>query len=181
MKTLSALVLFLLAGPALAGSWAEDKFGQWGTFDYDFDANQKPWKEIEAQLPPLPKPAGLRELDMGPAGGGHHYFVDVPSVTAASDGVVRYTVVIRTAGGAENVNFEGMRCATGEHKIYAFGHPDGSWSRNRYAAWQPVEARRDGSYQKELFFHYFCTVDGDADMKTIRRALERGGIRRGGD
>lgn len=179
MKRASLVLLMMGAGAAQAGGYLEDRF-KGPQFEYDFDANQKPWQEIQTQLPAMPKPDGLYEVEVG-GGRGHHYYVDPATISASNDGVVRYTLVIRTAGGAENVKFEGMRCEDGEIKLYAFGHRDGSWSRNKYADWAPIDARSDDSYQKELFFHYFCTVDGPADMKTIRRALDRGGIRRGGD
>lgn len=178
MKRVSLLVLFW-AGAAAAGGFVEDKFkGQ--QFEYDFDADQKPWQEIQAQLPAAPRADALHEFQVG-GGRGHRYFLDPASLSAAGDGVVRYTLVIRTAGGAENVTYEGMRCATGERKLYAFGHADGQWSRNKYARWAAIEARSDSSYQKELFFHYLCTVDGAGDLRAIRRAIERGGLRRGGD
>lgn len=179
MKRISGVLLALWAGGVVAGGIVEDRF-RGPQFEHDFEADEKPWEEIQAQLPAAPKAAALHEFKVG-GRSGHRYFLDLDALSAGADGVVRYTLVIRTAGGAENVSYEGMRCTTGERKLYAFGRPDGQWARNRYAGWTPIEARRDDSYQKELFFHYFCTVDGAADMKTIRRALGQGGIRRGGD
>lgn len=180
MKRVSVVLLSLWAGCACAGGIIEDRFKGGAQFEYDFDANQKPWEELQTQLPAAPKADALHEFQVGGAS-RHRFFLDPASLSAGGDGVVRYTVVVRTTGGAENVTFEGMRCVDGERKIYAFGRPDGSWSRNKYASWAPIEARSDSSYHKELFFHYFCTVDGAAEMKTIRRALDSGGIRRGGD
>jgi hypothetical protein len=165
-----ALLLLLGSGQALA------EF----SFEYDFDANQKPWQEMQAQLPAAPKAETLMPFDVGPAA-PHHYFLDRASVSAGSDGVVRYTVVVHTAGGAENVSYEGMRCDSGEQKIYAFGRPNGDWARNKYASWSPVQLRQANSYQRELYQHYFCTQDGPAEMKVIQRAMSSGGIRRGGD
>lgn len=166
------LLAMLLAGQAAAE--------EWGHFEYDFDADYKPWQEVESRLPAPPGPESLHEFDVG-GGRGHRFFLDTKSISAGADGVVRYTVVIRTAGGAENVSFEGMRCETGERKIYAFGHAGGEWSRNKRARWDNIDARNPFSYHKQLFFHYLCTVDGAGEMKTIRRAIERGGLRRGGD
>lgn len=160
---------------------AQSDFGlEWGGFEHDFDAENKPWQEIQSRLPAPYAPEQLHEFEVG-GGRGHHYFLDPASISAGEDGVVRYTLVIRTAGGASNVNFEGLRCDTGERKIYAFGRPNGTWSRNKYARWDPIDARSATSYQKELFFHYLCTVDGPGDLKVIQRALQQDGIRRGGD
>jgi hypothetical protein len=155
---------------------------EWGDFEYDFDADKKPWQEVQAQLPAYPKAEQLIPFEVS-SSTRHKHFIDGASLSAGEDGVVRYTVVVKTEGGAENVSFEGLRCATGERKLYAFGRADGqgggSWSRNRYARWELIQARLASSYQRELFFHYFCTVDGAGDMKVMRDALRRGGIRRG--
>ncbi len=172
MNKLSLAVLFFWTG--LAGA------AEWGQFEREFDAEAKPWQELQIQLPTAYKTDALHEFRVD-GGKGHRYFIDPESLTAGEDGVVRYTLVIRTAGGAENVNYEGLRCATGERKLYAFGRPDGQWSRNQSARWMPIDARGVGSYQKELFFHYLCTVDTVGDIKAIRNALRVGGIRRGGD
>lgn len=172
MTRLSLCVLLLWVGQAAAA--------EWGQFEYDFDADKRPWLEIQTQLPAAPKAETLRPFDVSSLN-NHRYFLDTASLSAGDDGVVRYTMVIRTAGGAENITFEGMRCDTGERKTYAFGRPGGEWSRNRYARWETIDARRETSYHRELFFHYFCTVDGPANMKVIRQAIERGGLRRGGD
>jgi hypothetical protein len=60
--------------------------------------------------------------------------------------VVRYTVVVKSPAGAETVSFEGMRCESGERKLYAFGRADGQgggeWSRNRYARWDVIKGRQ---------------------------------------
>lgn len=168
-KRLVLLVLTLSAGPAAA------EF----SFEYDFDANAKPWQEIQAKLPAVPKPENLVEITLDPVS-PHHYSVDRASVSVGGDKVVRYTMVIETVGGARNVSYEGMRCDTVEAKIYAFGREDGEWVRNKYADWQPIRFRVQNAYQAELFSHYFCAVGGAADIKDIRRALANGGINRDG-
>ncbi|HRH81183.1 MAG TPA: CNP1-like family protein [Thiobacillaceae bacterium] len=174
-STFPLLAILALLAPAAALSG-------WGDFEYDFDADKKPWQEVQAQLPAYPKAGHLIPFEVSSAS-RHKHFIDSTSLSAGEDGVVRYTVVVKTSGGAENVSFEGLRCTTGERKLYAFGRSDGKgggeWSRNRYARWEPIPARQAASYQRELFFHYFCTVDGPGDMQVIRRALGQGGIRRG--
>lgn len=153
-------------------TWAE-----WGQFDYDFDENAKPWQEVQAQLPAYPKEANLIPFVVSSAT-SNRYYVDYPSVSVGEDGVVRYTVVIRTQGGAENVSFEGMRCASGERKIYAFGRPNGEWSRNRYASWEGIKDRQATSYHRELFNSYYCAGGmGEPDLKRVQRLLKSGGYK----
>jgi hypothetical protein len=110
-------------------------------------------------------------------------FIDAASLSIGDDGVVRYTAIIRSPSGAETISFEGLRCETGERKLYAFGRPStntsgndaGSWSRNRYAKWEPIQARLAGGYHRELFFHYLCTVNTRRDLPTLLHLLKSGG------
>lgn len=170
MRLIAPILTLFLVAP----SWAIELV----TFESDFEEEVKPWNELQASLPGVPKEENLVRLDLGPAV-RNAYFVDKPSITPGSDGVVRYSILVRSAGGASTVNFEGMRCASGEWKLYAFGRPDGTWVRNKRANWAPIKDRELAGYHRELFYHYFCTVDGHGDMQVIQRALKSGGVRRG--
>lgn len=147
-------------------------------FEYDFDENAKPWKELQSQMPPYPKSGNLVEIPVG-GSSSNRFFVDPVSLSAGEDGVVRYGIVIKSPAGAQTVNYEGMRCATGERKIYAFGRSDpqtaGEWSRNRYAKWEPIQGRSHNDYRRILFHYYFCNVDGPAQLPFIQRMLKSGG------
>ncbi|MEW5787819.1 MAG: CNP1-like family protein [Pseudomonadota bacterium] len=173
-----------LSQPVLPATTSEatvwgSSYGLGKDLDRDFDENAKPWQEIQAQLPPYPKAENLVPFEVSAATGNRH-FVDFPSVTIGSDGAVRYSVVVRSPAGAETVSFEGMRCDSGERKLYAFGRSDGKgggeWSRNRYAKWDIIKDRQQTSYHRELFYHYFCTVDGKGDLKRIQHFLKTGGL-----
>lgn len=173
------LLLSLLALPALAADnpmiWGEN--ANWGQFEYEFDDTAK-WNEVQHQLPPYPKPENFIPITLG-ARSGNEFFVDYASVSAGADGVVRYGMVVRSPSGAETVSFEGMRCVTGERKLYAFGHKDdkgGEWSRNRHAKWEPIQGRSLNDFRRELFYHYFCTVDGAAKLPNIQYLLKSGGF-----
>lgn len=162
--------------PLLAACCAAPVFAaEWGQFEYDFEANTKTWQEIQAQLPAAPKPDNLIEVKLDSAT-RNQLLIDAASLSSSDDGVVRYTAIIRTPSGAENVSFEGLRCETGERKLYAFGRSNGEWSRNRYARWEPIQARLAGGYHRELFFHYLCTVNTKRDVPTLLRLLKSGGI-----
>jgi hypothetical protein len=155
----------------------------WGDFEYDFEANTKAWKEIEAQLPAAPQSANLIEVKLD-SSTRNQLFIDQASLSVGDDGIVRYTAILRSPSGAENISFEGLRCETGERKLYAFGRSvkntsgkDASeWSRNRYAKWDAIQARLAGGYHRELFFHYLCTVNTKRDLPTLLRVLKSGGL-----
>ena len=148
-------------------------------FDYDFEANAKTWSEMQSRLPPYPKPGNFVAISLG-SRSSNQYFIDYASVSADQDGVVRYSVVVKSPSGAETVSYEGMRCGTGERKLYAFGHSDkkggGEWSKNRYARWEPIPGRGYNDFRRELFTHYFCTVEGAVSLPDIQRNLKSGGL-----
>lgn len=141
----------------------------WVDFDGEFEQD-KPWVEVAAQLPPYPKPDNLIPFDVSSAT-RNKFFIDASSISVGPDKVVRYTVVIEAAGGAKNVSYEGLRCETGERRLYAYGHDDGSWSKARNAQWKSIRVRSLLSYHKALYEDYFCP-DG-INVRTAREAVER--------
>jgi hypothetical protein len=185
MRYLAVLLLALLSLPVLADSQATvwgDSY-KLGNFESDFDESAKTWQEIEAQLPPAPTPATLIEVKLD-AATRNKLLIDAASLSSGEDGVVRYTAIIRSESGAETISYEGLRCETGERKLYAFGRTRGqvtakdasAWSRNRYAKWEPIQARLAGGYHRELFFHYLCTVGTRNDVPSLLRLLKSGGL-----
>jgi hypothetical protein len=54
------------------------------------------------------------------------------------DGVVRYVIVARSASGAVNAMYEGMRCSTGEVRTYARHNASGGWSRADNSDWRSM-------------------------------------------
>lgn len=146
IRLLAAICASAPAAPALA---------QWRFFDSEFDEERVAWKEIEAKLPPAPKPAGLLRFEGG-AATPHQYLIDPASLSIGEDGVVRYTLVVRTGGGATNISFEGMRCETREQKTYAFGRGDGSWSRARDPRWRFIARNEMSRHHGTLFEDYLC-------------------------
>lgn len=165
MKILTALLLCL---PLAAHA-------EWGKFDYEFEQD-KPWVEVAAQLPAYPKAENLMPFNVSSATRNKH-FVDAVSISVGEDKVVRYTVVIDAAGGARNVSFEGLRCESGERRLYAYGHPDGTWSKARSAGWESIKLRSLLSYRKALFEDIFCpngirVWDGKEAIRNLRQAAQ---------
>ena len=74
MKKLFALLL--LAIPLTAHA-------EWGKFEYEFD-EEKPWAEIEAQLPPYPKEENLLPLFVS-AATDNKFFVDAASISTGEE------------------------------------------------------------------------------------------------
>ena len=85
--------------------------------------------------------------------------------------MVRYTLLVRTEGGATNVSFEGMRCETREQKYYALGRADGSWVRARNPQWRRIETQSINRHHVVLYADVFC--DGRDPVTTTREVLQR--------
>lgn len=135
---------------------------------------EKTWAEMEHLLPPPPKPASLVMIDIGPQA-GNKFEVDEESVIYGADEVVRYTLVVTSPQGARNVSFEGMRCATGERRLYAFGRADGGWAKARSDAWVRISENKLNRHHAALFKDYFCTSGGSVmDTAEARRVLRSG-------
>ncbi|PLY56820.1 hypothetical protein HBH1_04907 [Herbaspirillum sp. BH-1] len=141
-------------------------------FDEEFDDEEKPWQEIAVQLPPTPQQQNLAEFYLSPNATMKAY-VDLNSVSIGTDKVVRYTVLTKTEGGAVNVMYEGMRCETWEKKTYAFGHPDGKWSRSRRDKWQPIRDIGANRIDGALFRDYFCDGKMIADNENLKSIVNR--------
>jgi hypothetical protein len=155
-----ALAALFLA-PAFAAAQGRE-------FEADFEEGEKTWKEIEAQIPPYPKAENLIPLET--ASSGHRFYIDAPSISVGEDGVVRYTLLVKTAGGAVNVSFEGMRCETREQKYYAIGHAGGAWSRARDPQWHRIETKEVNRHHGVLYADYFC--DGRTPVRSARNAID---------
>ena len=108
----AASVAFLLAAGAAAIPVSVS--AQQQKFEYEFD-HERPWVELQAQLPSYPKPEDLLQFDAGPASSNLHY-VDGSSISVGEDGVVRFSLVVKSPAGAKNVSYEGIRCQTHEKR-----------------------------------------------------------------
>ncbi|QDZ28914.1 hypothetical protein FAY22_13675 [Noviherbaspirillum sp. UKPF54] len=134
-------------------------------FEEDFDDQEKPWQEVAVQLPAAPVQDNLLPFFVS-ATATQSFAIDAKSVSVGADGVIRYTVVASSPAGAKNISYEGIRCATYERKLYAFGQADGSWSRSRRDQWERIGANTANRYHAALFKDYFCnekSVAGGAD------------------
>jgi len=145
-----------------------------GIFGAREDPDAPPWQEREVTLPAFPKDDDLIEFYVS-ATTANRFFVDAKSIDAGGDGVVRYALVIRTAGGATNVSYEGIRCERMEYRLYASGRADGNWAKVRSADWKPIENKPINRHHAALNRSYFCP--GGVAIRSAdegRDALRRG-------
>lgn len=156
MKGLALLALLVLA--TAAGAQAPKTTLDYAP-KYDSDADQrKQLQELQEIAPPaFPSDATLVEINIGPAA-TNKYFVDAATLALGEDGVVRYVLVVKTAGGATNVSFEGMHCATLSWKHYASGRSDRTWTVSRASRqeWRPIENKPTNPHHAVLSRSFFC-------------------------
>jgi hypothetical protein len=158
----------LIVAAVLAAS-VTPTLAQWREWDADFDADSKPWKEIEAGIPSYPGTGDLVPFEVSGAS-AHRYYIDARSLSVGEDGVVRYTLVVKAAGGATNVTFEGIHCALRQQKYYAVGRADGSWVRARNPQWRPIERQDVSRYHGVLYADFFCS--GKHPAGSVRDILQ---------
>ena len=146
-----------------ADTWDELQSHDTKVHEYDedfYEFEDAPWKEAKALLPAYPDQADLVAIT-GPAEyKNYDYLIDVKNLRVDPDGVVRYTIVIRAPGGSQNVMFEGLKCASGEYKTYAYGQANKFFSR-KSVSWRPVSSRSAMGYTRNLANSYFCNNLGE--------------------
>jgi hypothetical protein len=144
-----------------------------GKSDWELEQERLNWNEGEIKLPGYPIMEDLLEFFVSGAS-SFRFFIDPASLSPGRDGVVRYTLVARSASGVANVSYEGMRCTTNSYKLYAIGN-EGRWSV-RESEWRPIEPRSVQRWHNELIARYFCP--GNTPIHTAAEGVDL--LRRGG-
>jgi hypothetical protein len=139
-------------------------------FGGDEEAEKKELPERELKLPPFPKEGSLLLFEAS-AANTNRFFIDADSILIGDDGIVRYTLVVRSPSGAENISYEGIRCDTTEQKFYAFGRRDGTWSNVRTPAWRKIQYKDVNRQYGVLYSNYFCP-DG-APIRSAKDSIQR--------
>lgn len=153
MRRLLPLVV-LMTGPVLAVDI--DKIIDYPSANTRYGAtSENEWVESQVTPPAFPKDPDLIEFHVS-AGATNRFMVDASTLSVGEDGVVRYVLVVKTPGGATNVTHEGIRCKTGEYKLFASGRSDGTWVRSRTGAWRPIENKPVNRHHAVLNREFFC-------------------------
>jgi hypothetical protein len=103
--------------------------------------NDPDWKESEVPPPPPFQIDRALPLDM-PRHISVRVAVDPETMRITEDGIVRYVVIASTLAGNINASYEGIRCLTGEVKIYARYSSNGTWRPVPNPAWKPLDDNR---------------------------------------
>lgn len=154
--------LFLMTSHEVAADVWDDLHG----YEYEENENVEDyvWKEGGSELPDYPDNDDLLEVAGPAAYQNYQYLIDGKNLAVGADGVVRYTMVIRSSSGADNVIFEGLRCTTRQVKNYAYGSTDMDGKKQFIARqsteWKYVSSIGVTGYTVSLVDNYFCDHDG---------------------
>jgi CNP1-like family len=140
---------------ALLGACSSGPVNAPPAIDDDDVAARGRWNELNPHLPPYPREQNLLPFEVGGAS-ANRFYIDSASISPGEDGVIRYTLVVKSPQGATNVSFEGMRCTTRELKRYAFGRGDGTWAKSRDEAWRPIVYQDSNPHHAVLYRDFFC-------------------------
>lgn len=125
-------------------------------------------RELDLVLPPPPAEGHLQAFYVS-AASTNQFFIDSHSLIIDPGKELRMSLVVHSAGGARTVTYEGLRCATGEYRIYAVGRPDGSWAAADNSSWKRIEESRLNRHRAALASEYLC--DGPASIRTPEEGL----------
>ncbi|GHT93950.1 lipoprotein [Betaproteobacteria bacterium] len=116
--------------------------------------NEPAWKETAYALPDAPREQTLRAFELSPPS-ANQYQIDLASLTLSADGVIRYVLVAKSRSGASSTTFEGLRCETGERRLYASLGNDGRWRPLKRGTWMPLGTVANNP-RMALAVDYFC-------------------------
>lgn len=151
MKALLSLFLtFALFGPAQAyDPLAKEELN-------DYTATGDEWQEHELKIPKAFDPHDLQPFTLKGRQDRFEYAIERGTLQAGDDGVIRFLLVIRSASGAVNSSYEGLRCGHRQSKVYAYGSAAGL-SPLAKPEWQEIPKSSNG-YQAILYEDLLCNL-----------------------
>jgi len=164
-------ILCLAASNAIFAA-VEDLDGE-EDFDRGKEAPGSEWKEDAVVMPPFPLADDLVEVDLSLPEFPFTLFIDRQSFSVGKDRVIRYTAVLRSRNGVENVSYEGIRCNHSQVQRYAYGS-GGRFRPVRDRDWRYI--RKDGQdrFRTELVDHFFCPLPlGDTERQILEKLKGR--------
>jgi len=106
-------------------------------------------------FPPLPVQSNLLPFQLDNTT-SLDFSIDSKSITIGDDHVIHYTVVIQSPGGARNIRYEGLYCATGSWRLYTGTNDAGTAWDNSSTPWAAIESGSMNNYHATLATNYFC-------------------------
>ena len=141
----------------------------------DFEVIEKEWKEGASEIPPFPDDEMWQPVQIDSLPKHQKAFLDINSLSVSDkDFVVRYWLLIRSKAGGYMASFEGLRCATKEYIVYAYGNPrrDPVVRKVKRPKWKRFGRSRKFDYRVELAEDFFCTGEIPRHRYQIEQAIK---------
>lgn len=184
-RTILANILFLIALTASSSVLSsnadnadlDDESYDDGIPDSYWDKPEDDEPEKPVDLPVYPLEKNLLSVDMDLNLFPYTVFIDETSLTVSEDQVIRYTVVLRSKSGAENIFYEGVRCTQHMMQRVAYGSAD-RFVRAQNTKWRYIRKSKQDRYIDHLVNEFFCPFPGRDARAEILRKLRRSGMQR---
>lgn len=104
------------------------------------------------------------------------FAVDTDSILIGNDGVTRFTVVLISPNGNNQIQYEGIRCNSFQWRLYGT-FENGSWKENPLSSWKNIQDNVPNRYQAALAQGAFCDFSTqEKDIKVILQSLNPNGF-----
>lgn len=138
----------------------------------EFVEGPKWQEETVTAFPVWPDEDKLLPIQMDNIDAPFRYFIDPASITVGKDYVSRYTVVIESDSGAKNVIYEGIRCRTGQYRVYAYGTSDNKLDAATVSEWQPIRITSSGAMIHRFNLHQYYLCDQLSNPRKLDDVLQ---------
>lgn len=160
-KPIGALMLLSLC----ATLWAYDPLKD--ETDNSNYVPQEEWREGEFEVPQTVHSEDLQSFSVDQPDQRFSYFIERSSLKTGDDYVTRYLLVIRSAQGAINSSYEGMRCGYRLYKVYAYGNAE-KLSPMPGDEWRAVPRGGRADYRTRLYDDLLCNLQtGQANPPAV--------------
>lgn len=104
------------------------------------------------------------------------FAVDTDSILIGNDGITRYTVILTSPNGNNQVQYEGIRCDSFQWRLYGT-FENGAWKENPLSSWRAIQDHTPNRYQAALAQGAFCSFNTqEKNIKTIIQSLNPNGF-----
>lgn len=133
------------------------------------DDDEAPWQEKATAAPQKFSIDKLQPFTVSPDS-SLAFGIDPETLTVGEDWVVRYVMVARSASGALNVLYEGIRCQSAEVKTYArWDNNRSAWHTPSNTEWKPLSS--SGATRPAMILAKEGLCNGDSVNGNPRKML----------
>ncbi len=104
------------------------------------------------------------------------FAIDTDSILIGADGITRYTVILTSPNGNNQIQYEGIRCDSSQWRLYGT-FENGAWKENPLSTWMPIKDHTPNRYQAALAQGAFCNFSSqEKNIQNIQKSLNPNGL-----